>query len=232
MEDRLRSRGCLDIGFFGSVAGLVTTVEDLKPRSAIAKLTLPAAIDNGFFDSVAGLVTALSKDQDPEVRAMIARCTLPTAIDKGLYDRVAGLVTQMSKDQAWRVRGEIASRTLPAAISKGEFDNVAGLVIELSKDPERRLMDTTVAGFGDATSAAARSGGPGTVLMALLVLIYVGNATEAAVDESTTMADERRLMDTTMADPGDTTSAAALRSAFRTVPAFALAAALGLAARR
>jgi len=111
---------------------------------------------------------------------------------------------------------------------------------------ERRLMDsTTMADSDDMTSAAARSGGLGTVLLALLAFLFVGNAAGAAVDESTTMADERRLMDsttmadsdTTMADSGttmagDTTSPAAPRAAFRTAPLFALAAALGLAARR
>mmetsp|Transcript_5455 Transcript_5455/g.12463 ORF Transcript_5455/g.12463 Transcript_5455/m.12463 type:complete len:86 (-) Transcript_5455:532-789(-) len=82
----------------------------------------------------------------------------------------------------------------------------------------------------DTTSAAPRTGSPGTVLLALLAFLYVGSAAGAALDESTTMADERRLTDTTMGD--DTTSPAAPRAAFRTAPLFALAAALGLAAHR
>merc|ERR1719343_727917 len=96
---------------------------------------------------------------------------------------------------------------------------------------ERRLMDTTMTD-GDTTSAAARSGGLGTMLQALLAFLFVGNAAGAAVDESTTMADERRLMETTVSDGGDTTSPAAPRAAFRTAPVIAIAAALGLAARR
>merc|ERR1719437_176177 len=80
---------------------------------------------------------------------------------------------------------------------------------------ERRLMDTTVA-EGDTTSAPDRSGSLGTVLLALLAFLFVGNAAGAAVDESTTMADERRLMDTTMAD-SDTTSAAARSGGLGTV---------------
>merc|ERR1719222_1599470 len=82
---------------------------------------------------------------------------------------------------------------------------------------ERRLMDTTMAGSDDTTSAAARSGGLGTVLLALLAFMCVGNAAGAALDESTTMADERRLMDTTMADSGDMTSAAVRSGGLGTV---------------
>merc|ERR1719375_186456 len=90
---------------------------------------------------------------------------------------------------------------------------------------------TTMADGGDMTSAAARSGGLGTVLLALLAFLFVGSASGAAVDESTTMADERRLMDTTAEPDGDDmTSPAAPRSAFRTAPVIAIAAALGLAA--
>jgi hypothetical protein len=96
---------------------------------------------------------------------------------------------------------------------------------------ERRLMDTTVE--SDTTSAASRTGGLGTALLALLAFLYVGNAAGAGLDESTTMADERRLDDTTAADgPDDHTSPAAPRGAFQTAPVFAIAAALGLAARR
>merc|ERR1719291_1256352 len=93
--------------------------------------------------------------------------------------------------------------------------NAAGAALDESTTmaDERRLMDTTMADSDDMTSAAARSGGLGTVLMALLAFLFVGNAAGAAVDESTTMADERRLSDTTMAD--DTTSPAAPRAAFR-----------------
>jgi len=92
---------------------------------------------------------------------------------------------------------------------------------------ERRLDTTAADGTpDDVTSAAIRSGGLGTMLLALLAFLLVGNVAGAAVDESTTMADERRL-DTTAAD-GDVTS----RSVVRTAPAFALAAAFGLAARR
>merc|ERR1719188_2446050 len=74
---------------------------------------------------------------------------------------------------------------------------------------ERRLMGTTVTdaettpvgdSAPDVTSAAARSGGLGTMLLALLMFLFVGNAAGAAVDESTTMADERRLMGTTVTD--------------------------------
>jgi len=89
------------------------------------------------------------------------------------------------------------------------------------------------------TSAASRTGGLGTALLALLAFLYVGNAAGAGLDESTTMADERRLdesttMDesTTAADSPDTTSLAAPRGALQTAPVFALAAALGLAGRR
>jgi len=93
---------------------------------------------------------------------------------------------------------------------------------------ERRLMSSTMgdmdmtttpmAGPDDVTSAAARSGGLGTMLLALLTFLYVGSAAGAAVDESTTMADERRLMSSTVGDmdmtttpmaaPDDVTSAA------------------------
>merc|ERR1740121_2787059 len=97
---------------------------------------------------------------------------------------------------------------------------------------ERRLMDTTMESDPDTTSAASRTGGLGTVLLALLAFLCVGNATGAGLDESTTMADERRLTETTMADGGDTTSPAAPREVFQTAPVIAIAAALGLAARR
>merc|ERR1719162_390714 len=81
----------------------------------------------------------------------------------------------------------------------------------------------------DMTSAAARSGRLGTVLMALLAFLFMGSAAGAAVDESTTMAEERRLMDsttadgddhdhsTTMADGDDMTSAAARSGRLGTV---------------
>jgi len=130
-----------------------------RPRIAIARNTLPAAIDNGHFDSVEALVISLSRDEDYTVRAMIAKCTLPAAIDNGLFDSVADLVTELSRDQDWQVRGEIAEHTLPAAINKGYFDSVETLVNSLSMDQDRRLMDTTNAGSDDTTSAAARSGG-------------------------------------------------------------------------
>mmetsp|Transcript_19451 Transcript_19451/g.51168 ORF Transcript_19451/g.51168 Transcript_19451/m.51168 type:complete len:96 (+) Transcript_19451:1-288(+) len=93
---------------------------------------------------------------------------------------------------------------------------------------ERRLTDDTTMA-DDTTSAASRTGSPGTVLLALLSVLLVGNVA-GAVDESTTLADERRLSDTTSAD--DTTSPAVPRAAFWTAPVLALAAALGLAARR
>merc|ERR1719343_1642886 len=110
--------------------------------------------------------------------------------------------------------------------------SAAGAALDESttRADERRLMDTTMADSDDITSAAARSGGLGTVLLAFLALLFVGTTAGAAVDESTTMADERRLADTTMAD--DITSPAAPRAAFRTAPLLAIVAALGLAARR
>jgi hypothetical protein len=97
---------------------------------------------------------------------------------------------------------------------------------------ERRLMKTTIAETPDDVSGAvARSGSLGTVLLALLAFLFVGNAAGAAVDESTTMADERRLMDTTTAGTPDDVSAAP-RAAIWTTPVFAIAAALGVTARR
>merc|ERR1740121_102651 len=110
---------------------------------------------------------------------------------------------------------------------------------------ERRLAETTTADGGDTmsdasgggtTSAASRNVGLGTMLLALLAFLFVGNT--AAVDESTTMANERRLAETTTADGGDTTSDASggdttsAASRWIKVPVFTLAAALGLAARR
>jgi uncharacterized NAD(P)/FAD-binding protein YdhS len=98
---------------------------------------------------------------------------------------------------------------------------------------ERRLMETTMAETPDDVSGAvARSGSLGTLLLAFLAVLFVGNAAGAAVDESTTMADERRLMDTTMAPDTPDDVSAAPRAAIWTTPVFALAAALGLAARR
>merc|ERR1719356_628452 len=76
---------------------------------------------------------------------------------------------------------------------------------------ERRLTDTTMAD-DDVSGAVARSGSLGTLLLALLAFLYVGNAAAAAVDESTTMADERRLTDTTMAETPDDVSGAVARS--------------------
>jgi hypothetical protein len=99
---------------------------------------------------------------------------------------------------------------------------------------ERRLMDSTMAPDtpDDVSGAVARSGSLGTLLLAFLAFLFVGNAAGAAVDESTTMADERRLMDTTMAPDTPDDVSAAPRAAIWTTPVFALAAALGLAARR
>ncbi|CAK0862002.1 unnamed protein product [Prorocentrum cordatum] len=57
---------------------------------------------------------------------------------------------------------------------------------------ERRLTDDATTMGDDTTSAAPRTGSPGTVLLALLAFLYVGSAAGAALDESTTMADEPR----------------------------------------
>jgi hypothetical protein len=98
-------------------------------------------------------------------------------------------------------------------------------------EDERRLMETTMMAESDTASGAYRSG-LGTVLLALLAFLFVGNAAGAAVDETTTMADQRRLETTAGSSDGDSVSPAAPRSAFRTAPLFALASALGLAAQR
>ena len=71
------------------------------------------------------------------------------------------------------------------------------------------------------------------VLLAALAFLLVGNAAGAAVDESTTMAEERRL-DTTVesTDASAAVRGGGLCSVVRTAPALALAAVFGLAARR
>merc|ERR1719272_406941 len=70
-------------------------------------------------------------------------------------------------------------------------------------DGEDHDHSTTMADGDDMTSAAARSGGLGTALLALLAFSFMGSAAGAAVDGSTTMAEERRLMDSTTADDHD-----------------------------
>ena len=53
---------------------------------------------------------------------------------------------------------------------------------------ERRLLDTTRAVGDDTTSAGARSGGLGTVLLALLARLLGAARPEAAAEESASMA--------------------------------------------
>jgi len=101
---------------------------------------------------------------------------------------------------------------------------------------EERRLQTTAAPASDtpdSVSAAPRAGGLGTVLLVLLGFLYAGSAAGAALDESTTMAEGRRLA-TTEADPGtpDVTSFAPPRVALQAAPVLGLAAALGLGARR
>ena len=69
----------------------------------------------------------------------------------------------------------------------------------------------------DTASAAARSGGLGTVLLAFLVRLFVDARPEAAEDESASMADERRLLDTSRADGDDAATAAPRGGGFGTV---------------
>ncbi|CAK0845086.1 unnamed protein product, partial [Prorocentrum cordatum] len=185
---------------------------ELLPRTIGLCCSTPAAMNRVLLSAFAVLLASRGCIASGETTTMEDRRLLETTTADGDPPDVTG-----------------------AAARSGGLGTMLLALLSTTMANERRLLETTTADGDppDVTGAAARSGGLGTMLLALLTFLSVGHAAGAAVDESTTMANERRLLETTTADgdPPDVTGAAP-RSAVQTAPALALAAALGLAARR